>query len=165
MGKVCSAVSGRQEVEAPVAKVCSKFTGRDECDLTILTPRALRRVPRTLQITIIGASGLRDLDLQDERILCECEVPAQNGKEPQTLTTKPVWGKLSCLWNETFELRWPANADRVSFKILLEGLNDDGILGMAVLVKPCFMPHGFTGDLAVDGCENCSLSVKIDLKW
>lgn len=140
------------EGELPIA-------GADNAMLSLKIEPVYLAPPKAIRITIQSASGLKSRNLTGDNIFCTCSV----GK--QSWSTSKVKNALTPSWNESGELAWKLSDEKVTIKILDEGMLIDKSEGTLEVLREKFIEAGFEGDLPITGCDNATLSLRIELVY
>lgn len=128
-------------------------------------PRGVVEAPRDLQITIVGARGLRDADAMfsagTSDAFCRCMILSKPNHWIQT----PVVSSTDPQWNYSDDLINFLSGDSLEFTVYDDdpGMHND-LLGKATLESAEFHPAGFEGELPLrEAGEGISafLSVKV----
>eukprot|EP00927_Polykrikos_kofoidii_P038215 TRINITY_DN32510_c0_g1_i1.p1 TRINITY_DN32510_c0_g1~~TRINITY_DN32510_c0_g1_i1.p1 ORF type:complete len:1551 (-),score=292.74 TRINITY_DN32510_c0_g1_i1:73-4560(-) len=142
------------------------------CDVesALMEGQEARLAPQRLRVSVVGATGLRYLNLLGDAPCCVCEVKRPEEPSPPhgsrrvSCQTRSIPNTLDPLWNETYELAPWYVGDSLKFTIVDKGGLGSRTQGWVSVPSDAFYPSGFDGELPVGGCRNALLRVRIVLE-
>eukprot|EP00927_Polykrikos_kofoidii_P000045 TRINITY_DN1001_c0_g1_i2.p1 TRINITY_DN1001_c0_g1~~TRINITY_DN1001_c0_g1_i2.p1 ORF type:complete len:2239 (+),score=295.82 TRINITY_DN1001_c0_g1_i2:60-6719(+) len=117
----------------------------------------------TLQVSILEAKGLKHMNMTGDAPYCVCEVKPSSGKasHPARCQTAAIPKTLDPVWNETHDLDPWHIGDSLEFTVYDKGLIGSKTEGKAVLPSEYIYPHGFEGEVPIEGLPHAMLHVRV----
>eukprot|EP00927_Polykrikos_kofoidii_P040347 TRINITY_DN3450_c0_g2_i1.p1 TRINITY_DN3450_c0_g2~~TRINITY_DN3450_c0_g2_i1.p1 ORF type:complete len:749 (-),score=127.71 TRINITY_DN3450_c0_g2_i1:144-2390(-) len=136
--------------------------GDNAAQLPMTPPGQVFRSSQKLHVTIVHAAGFRHLSRTGDAPWCRCEVRHADQREsPSRCETRALPETLDPVWNETHELDSWCVGEALEFTLFDKGPLGSKLEGKALVQSHQFYPHGFEGDLFINGMEHATLFVRI----
>eukprot|EP00928_Gymnodinium_smaydae_P067709 TRINITY_DN5070_c4_g1_i1.p1 TRINITY_DN5070_c4_g1~~TRINITY_DN5070_c4_g1_i1.p1 ORF type:complete len:1035 (+),score=243.79 TRINITY_DN5070_c4_g1_i1:77-3181(+) len=118
--------------------------------------------PQRLQISLLGATGLKHMNMTGDNMWCDCKTkPLKPHGKVQTIATKTLSKTLEPNWNETHIIDPWHEGEQLEFTVYDKGIMGSKKEGKAILHPEQFYPHGCEGQLPLEGLEEAGLSVRV----
>eukprot|EP00929_Paragymnodinium_shiwhaense_P093534 TRINITY_DN5370_c0_g2_i1.p1 TRINITY_DN5370_c0_g2~~TRINITY_DN5370_c0_g2_i1.p1 ORF type:complete len:1730 (+),score=362.01 TRINITY_DN5370_c0_g2_i1:146-5335(+) len=122
---------------------------------------------RSVEVQIVQATGLRNLNMTGDNMYCTCQVQRDvfdSAWKTLLCETKKVSNSLDPIWNEAYLLPDWCPGKGIEFTVYDRGLTDAKSTGKAVLPAEYFDPEAFEGDVPIEGLANALLQVRVRLQ-